>query len=308
MDNLIPENTIVLSHVNKITKTYIIGTTYVSGNAAGDIRKLIKRVKPKHIFLDICSDRKSLLDPDGMKKFKKTIKSIKSVYPNPLGRGAKYINGLEIESFYTKEKIDRRSLYEKMFVYKQSVGDILFDTFYQFSLERFNMNPMVDMKIAAFEGIRQDASIILGDRPIHTTFSRVMYYSSLWSKISFLFGLVYAYFFPFDSKNIKIIDEHDIETTRMHFEWYKGRNASLIDIIIKERDMYMSSKLRSYNDGDVVAVVGIAHLKGIQKYWNDKIDIEPLLELPTSIHSNKGWVISVTCILIILFFTIYNVL
>ncbi|KAJ4833366.1 hypothetical protein Tsubulata_002628 [Turnera subulata] len=59
---------------------------------------------------------------------------------------------------------------------------------------------------------------------------------------------------------------------------------SLVETLLHERDQYMSSKLLEVasTSSSVVAVVGKAHLPGIKKHWKQPIEMEHLLEVPSS--------------------------
>jgi pheromone shutdown protein TraB len=59
---------------------------------------------------------------------------------------------------------------------------------------------------------------------------------------------------------------------------------TLMETLLHERDMYMSSKLLKVakEHSSVVAVVGKGHVSGIKKNWEQPIEIESLLVLPVT--------------------------
>jgi pheromone shutdown-related protein TraB len=54
----------------------------------------------------------------------------------------------------------------------------------------------------------------------------------------------------------------------------------LKDILIDERDQYLTHKIRTAPGDKIVAVVGAGHVPGIRKYWNAKIDMDRLDQIP----------------------------
>jgi pheromone shutdown-related protein TraB len=61
---------------------------------------------------------------------------------------------------------------------------------------------------------------------------------------------------------------------------------ALKDILIDERDRYLTHKIRTAPGNKIVAVVGAGHVPGIKKYWNQDIDVEALEQIPPK---GKTW-------------------
>ncbi|MBW1887885.1 MAG: TraB family protein, partial [Deltaproteobacteria bacterium] len=51
-------------------------------------------------------------------------------------------------------------------------------------------------------------------------------------------------------------------------------------ILIDERDQYLAYKIRTAPGEKIVAVVGAGHVPGIQKYWEESVNINLLEEMP----------------------------
>ena len=64
----------------------------------------------------------------------------------------------------------------------------------------------------------------------------------------------------------------------------EGKNVlnseDLKDILIDERDKYLTHKIRTAPGKKIVAVIGAGHVPGIQRYWNTEIDLETLEHIP----------------------------
>ncbi|KAG6385072.1 hypothetical protein SASPL_153896 [Salvia splendens] len=67
-------------------------------------------------------------------------------------------------------------------------------------------------------------------------------------------------------------------------EEYAKQDPIMAQTFVDERNQYMSTKLREVatQHESVVAVVGMGHVPGIKKYWNQKhpIDVDQLLSVP----------------------------
>jgi pheromone shutdown-related protein TraB len=52
------------------------------------------------------------------------------------------------------------------------------------------------------------------------------------------------------------------------------------EVLIDERDRYLSHKIRHAPGEKIVAVVGAGHVPGIRKYWDQEIDVNALEQIP----------------------------
>jgi len=75
----------------------------------------------------------------------------------------------------------------------------------------------------------------------------------------------------------------------------------LKDILIDERDRYLTHKIRTAPGNKIVAVVGAGHVPGIKKYWNQKIDFEALEQVPPKGKTSKilKWMIPMAILVLI---------
>lgn len=59
------------------------------------------------------------------------------------------------------------------------------------------------------------------------------------------------------------------------------QQPKLAQVVLIERDQFLSKVLQSAGVSKVVAVVGIGHLNGIESYWGDStINMKNLLSIP----------------------------
>lgn len=152
-----------------------------------------------------------------------------------------------------------------------------------------------------------DANLVLADRNIQVTFSRVWHNIGFWGKMNLLSLIIYSIFS--DDK----ITEEELEKMKSQ----DMLNAILDDFtqafpklkvpLIDERDQYLAQKIKEAPGNKVVAVVGAAHVPGIIKEIKQEQDLEALNQLPPSSKIPKiiGWTISVFIIAIIAY-TFYS--
>ena len=124
------------------------------------------------------------------------------------------------------------------------------------------------------------AGIHLADRNIRITLAKTWRIMGLWDKIKILFQLVLS------MGEIDEISEEDIEKMKQEDVLETllvdvGKSLPVLkDILIDERDQYLTHKIRTAAGKKIVAVVGAGHVPGIKKYWNTEIDMARLEQIP----------------------------
>ncbi|KAH6833948.1 hypothetical protein C2S53_004750 [Perilla frutescens var. hirtella] len=141
-----------------------------------------------------------------------------------------------------------------------------------------------EFHVAYEEAMKYGAKVILGDRPDEITARRRWFKIPLWNKIKFMHS------YPVEEeltcqdptkmmKEIEEDNERSVDQVVSESKVFPG----FVETMVNERDQYMSAKLlrvaREHNS--VVAVVGRAHLPGIQKNWKQPVDVEQLLSAPS---------------------------
>ena len=102
----------------------------------------------------------------------------------------------------------------------------------------------------------------------------------LWDKIKLLFQLILS------MGKLDDIDEEDVEKMKQEDVLQTllsdvGKSLPVIkDILIDERDQYLTHKIRTAPGKKIVAVIGAGHVPGIRRYWNAEIDLEALEKIP----------------------------
>ncbi|XP_057802002.1 uncharacterized protein LOC131017309 isoform X2 [Salvia miltiorrhiza] len=128
------------------------------------------------------------------------------------------------------------------------------------------------------EAKKYGAKVILGDRLIDITNQRYIAKTSIWQFLTVQFNECSL---PNDivekasngKYNAHAVHRFNQELAKSYPIW--------AEIYIHERDLYMSAKILDVarKHKSVVAVVGKAHVPGIQKNWKQPVDVEQLLTI-----------------------------
>jgi pheromone shutdown-related protein TraB len=160
------------------------------------------------------------------------------------------------------------------------LSNLLLASFQKRIADKFDIVPGAEMIKAIDAGEAVGAGIHLADRNIRITLAKTWRAMGLWGKIKLLFQLILS------MGEIGDISEEDIEKMKQEDVLETlltdvGKSLPVLkDILIDERDQYLTHKIRTAPGKKIVAVVGAGHVPGIKKYWEAKIDIERLNQIP----------------------------
>jgi pheromone shutdown-related protein TraB len=160
------------------------------------------------------------------------------------------------------------------------LSNLLLASFQKRIADKFDIVPGAEMIKAIDAGEAVGANIHLADRNIRITLSKTWRAMGLWGKIKLLFQLVLS------MGELGEISEEDIEKMKQEDVLETlladvGKSLPVLkDILIDERDQYLTHKIRTAPGKKIVAVVGAGHVPGIKKYWDAEIDIERLNQIP----------------------------
>lgn len=148
-----------------------------------------------------------------------------------------------------------------------------------------DVSPGEEFRVAAQEARKLGVNLVLGDRPLSITLSRLWAALSLWEKCRLLGTLLWTGLSMLDSEEMKSeiekMKDSDVLTEAIK---EVGKDfPSLLGPLITERDQYMTYVMRELAGKDatkVVAVVGAGHLEGIKNYWESEINIQSIISTP----------------------------
>ena len=241
------ENTVKLEYLDK--EIYLVKTAHVSKTSIADVDECVEEVKPDAICIELDEQRyKRLEDPEAWRNTD-IVKVIKD------GQVGFLMVNVILSSF---QKRMAKSLGST------SGGEMI-------------------------EGIRlakeKDIPLVLADRPIRTTFSRIWSKLGIKEKTKLLSGIIASIF---DNEEIS---EEDLAKLKEA----DALEAALLDVskefptvkevLVDERDRYLAQKIKTAPGKKVVAIIGAAHAKGIESHLNEDCDLEAL----ETVEKKKGF-------------------
>ncbi|WP_391118643.1 TraB/GumN family protein [Psychrobacillus sp. L3] len=250
----------------------LIGTAHVSRQSAEQVKEVIEAERPDSVCIELDEQRyQSVMDSN---KWKETdiFKVIKEKKATLL------LMNLAISSFQNR------------------------------LAKQFEIKPGQEM-IQGIESAKETgANLVLADRNIQITFSRI------WHNLGWLGKgqLLTSVFFSIFSR--ETISEEELEKMKSQ----DTLNAVLAEFtesfpklktpLIDERDQYLAQKIKDAPGKKVVAVLGAAHVPGITKEIHKEHDLVGLAQTPPKSVVPKilGWIIPVLLIAIVAYTFIAN--
>ena len=258
------EENITRLHLNG-KEIILIGTAHVSKASADQVKEVIDREKPDSVCIELDEQRyKSITDGNKWKEMDifKVIKEKKA---------ALLLVNLIVSS------------------HQKRIAN------------QFGIKAGQEM-IQGIESAKEnDAQLVLADRDIQITFSRI------WSGIGFtgkvkLLGAIIASIFSQDEITEEELEEmKSQDMLNMLLKEFTDTFPRLKEPLIDERDQYLSQKIKEAPGEKVVAVLGAAHVPGITKEIHKEQNLAELMKRPPKSKLPKiiGWMIPILIIGII---------
>lgn len=259
------ENIVKLNYKDK--EIYLVKTAHVSKNSINDVKECIGEVKPDAICIELDEDRyKKISDPE---KWSDTdiVKVIK----------------------------------------EKKVGFLLVNLILASFQRRMAINMDSNSGAEMLEGIKQakelNVPLVLADRPIKTTFSRIWNSLGLYEKSKLLVSIIGSIFDDeeISEEDLQALKEADALEAALNEVGKEFPNVK--KILVDERDAYLSSKIKNAPGKKIVAIIGAAHACGIERNLDNDIDIDELnvVKKKKGISSIIKWLIPIAIISIIIY-------
>lgn len=251
---------------------YLVKTAHVSKNSVEDVRKCIEEVNPDAICIELDKDRYDKLENPNNWRDQDISKIIK----------------------------------------EKKVGFLLVNIILASFQRRMAKNMDTNSGGEMIEGIKQSETLnvplILADRPIKLTFSRIWNNLGLFEKSKLLVSIISSIFDDeeLSEEDLASLKQADALESALN---EVGKEFPVVKkILVDERDQYLSSKIKNAPGKKIVAIVGAAHAKGIINNLNSDIDTTSL----EVVNKKKGigniikWAIPILIIAMIAYTLITN--
>lgn len=167
--------------------------------------------------------------------------------------------------------------------------------------DKLDTNAGGEMKAGIEYAKDNNIPLVLADRNVKNTFSRIWNSLSLFEKAKLLTAIIFSIF---DNEEIS---EEDLEALKEA----DALEAALAEvgktfpkvkeILVDERDAYLSYKIKNAPGNRIVAIIGAAHCNGILNDFKNDYDLKELEKVPpkSKTTSYLKWLLPILLILIV---------
>jgi len=236
------------------TTFHVVGTAHVSEASVAEVREVIHRLRPEVVCVELCKGRYDALTQDRAFRDLDVFKVVRE------GKTLYLLAHLALAS------------------YQRRMGDAL------------GVKPGAELLAAVRAAEEVGARVELVDRDIHVTLKRTWANLGLWKKSQLLASLMVGFEDDDKSKNgqSKEVTAEEIEKLKEQkalSEMLTELARALPEIkkpLIDERDQFLMSSIEDAGkgSGQVVAVVGAAHVGGMKEWFGKPVDRERLGKPP----------------------------
>jgi pheromone shutdown-related protein TraB len=224
----------------------LVGTAHVSKESAREVKELIEQEKPDSVCVELCLARY-----------------------NSINNPSKWKN-MDIITIIKQKKA------------LLLLANLILSSFQKRLAQQLGINPGQEM-IQAISSAREiNAHLVLADRDIQVTFTRVWKKLNLWGKIRILFMLIFSMFNKekISEEEIERLKSEDILTAAL--SELARSFPRLKNTLIDERDQYLAEKIKLAPGNKVIAIVGAGHIPGIKKEIDKEHDLIALIKIPST--------------------------
>jgi pheromone shutdown-related protein TraB len=244
----------------------LVGTAHVSQESTDLVKQTIETEKPDTVCIELCNSRYQSIRHKNRWQDMNIIKVIRE---------------------------------KKTFLL---LSNLLLASFQKRIADKLDIQPGAEMLQAIESAEEADAQVVLADRDIRVTLSRIWRETGLWDKFKIIFQLALSL------GNVDEISEEDIEKMKQEdmlqalLSEVEKSLPVLRKILIDERDRYLAQKIKSAQGEKIVAVVGAGHVPGILQYWDQEIDTRELETIPpkSNLSGILKWLLPALIIVLLL--------
>jgi pheromone shutdown-related protein TraB len=234
----------------------IIPTAHVSKKSAELVEKVILEEKPDTVCVELCPQRyEQMKQPDKFENMDivKVIKNKKAMY---------------------------------------LLANLVLSAYQKRMAKGLGINAGAEMFKAVELAEEKELNLVLADRSIQTTFSRIWHGMGFKEKSKVLFQLLMSLF---ENDELSEADLEELKSEDMLTAALSELSVAfpmLKKPLVDERDTYLAQKIRKAEGEKIVAVVGAAHVPGIKEQIQRDINIKELEIIPKK-KKNKiiPWII-----------------
>lgn len=264
------ENIVKLNYKDK--EIYLIKTAHVSKNSIEDVDEAFKEINPDSICIELDKTRYDSLNNKDKWRDQDISKVIKE------GKVGLLLVNIILSSFQRRmaKSLDTNSGGEMM------------------------------------EGIKlakeNNKTLVLADRSVNTTFSRIWNSLGLYEKAKLLASIIASIFDneEISEEDLQALKEADALDAALQEVGKEFPNVK--KVLVDERDQYLAQKIKTAPGKKIIAIIGAAHANGISNNLDTDVDTNELEQ----VHKKKGlgtfikWLIPIAIIVMLVVTIISN--
>jgi len=160
------------------------------------------------------------------------------------------------------------------------LSNLILAAFQKRMAAKLDIRPGQEMIQAVTSAESVSAEICLADRDVRVTLARTWRQMGLWSRIKLFFQLVLSLgsVDEISAEEVERLKQRDVLESIL--DELGQSMASVRRTLIDERDQYLAAKIRQAPGKRIVAVVGAGHMPGIERQWQQPVDLEALSIMP----------------------------
>ncbi|RXG64806.1 TraB/GumN family protein [Candidatus Atribacteria bacterium 1244-E10-H5-B2] len=224
----------------------LVGTAHVSKDSAREVKELIEQEKPDSVCVELCPARYKGIN--NRNKWK----------------------NMDIITIIKQKKAPLLLV------------NLILSSFQKRLAQQLGINPGQEMIQAISSAKEINARLVLADRDIQVTFTRVWKKLSFWGKMRILFMLIFSMFSKekISEEEIERLKSEDVLTVAL--SELARSFPRLKNTLIDERDQYLAEKIKLAPGDKVIAIVGAGHVPGIKKEIDKEHDLTALIKIPST--------------------------
>lgn len=245
----------------------LIGTAHVSRQSAEQVKEVIEAERPDSVCIELDAQRYQSVTDGAKWKETDIFKVLKEKKASLL------LMNLAISSFQNR------------------------------LADQFGIKPGQEM-IQGIESAKETgAELVLADRNIQVTFSRIWGNIGLMGKAQLLTSVFFSIFSKETISEDELEKMKSQDTLNAVLDDFTQSFPKLKTPLIDERDQYLAQKIKDAPGQKIVAILGAAHVPGITKEIHREHNLEELSKVPAKSNWPKiiGWAIPILLVSLIAF-------